>query len=107
MGRAEGLPGHRAVLGQHSPARAGRTGATGLQLLQGKTTLTPLPHILSEAQLDLGFGWIKESVSLKQKEHARVFSGGDKVGFEGKVVFSPRFLYLVGCPPLRPYSPRI
>lgn len=39
-------------------------------------TLALLQHIPSEAWL--GFGWIHESTSLKQKEYAQAFSEGDK-----------------------------
>lgn len=60
----------------HSPAPVGEqshggTGSAGQTVLE---TLTPRPHIPSGTGLELGIGWVHESVSLKQKEHAQVFS---------------------------------
>lgn len=52
-------------------------GSAGKTVLE---TLTLLPHIPSGVWLELGFAWVYESVSLKQKEHAQVFSEGVKVG---------------------------
>lgn len=102
-------PWHWDVLGQRGPAHVGEL-SHGAAASAGQTaleTLTLLPHIPSGPWLEFGYGWVHESVSLKQKELAQVFSEGVKGGLRGESGVFSHFLHLVCHPPLRSYLLRV